>query len=77
MCLQQRIEAPLLSASSISSSTRPIAIGTNFLLQGGLVVVVIQCESNTVVVCGDQTGIEESLDVDIARYLIRRYILGN
>jgi hypothetical protein len=76
LCIQQRIEAPLLSASSISSSNRPIAIGTNFLLQGGL-VVVIRCESKAVVVHGDQTGIEESLDVDIARNLIRRYILGN
>jgi len=72
---QQRVEAPLSTAASITNSSRPIAIGTNFLHRGEL-VVVIRCEGHSVLVRHDTNGLEESITLDLARDLIKKYIFG-
>jgi len=72
--LQQPLPAPLPAAAGNWTSV-PIAIGKNFILRGEL-VVAIRCDNNAVIVRHEQTGVEESIEPDLARNLIRRHILG-
>jgi len=72
--LQQPLPAPLPAAAGNWTSV-PIAIGKNFILRGEL-VVAIRCDNNAVIVWHEQTGVEESIEPDLARNLIRRHILG-
>lgn len=66
---------PPLTSTAVNSAPTAIAIGTNFMLQGELVVVV-RYENNSLIVRYDQTGLEESIEVGLGMKLIRRYILG-
>lgn len=71
-----REAAELLANATLQRRARRILVGTSFILEGGLVVVT-HFDSDSDIIRNDNTGLEQTINIDVARDLIRKYITGN
>ncbi len=71
-----REAAELLANANLQRRARRILVGTCFILEGGLVVVT-HFDSDSDIISNDNTGLEQTINIDVARDLIRKYITGN